>query len=295
MASGGITVLPPPRFDMFAQRQCAFGASPYATPYVTGSVGSDISEATSGFGPGSRSLLHTECRSSRQPNNVSPLWLQHLIAENMMRLPHCENRQTAIPPPPGLESRSSHTSEDERSMSSGEESSRKIEDIESVDESKLDQLFAALSARSGKTTLMIRNVPVLYKKELLLGEWPNGGTYDYLYLPYHCSTQRNLSYAFVNFTSEAAAIAFVEKWQKKRLAHYTSRKPLNISFAEVQGLDSNLWDLKKKRVKRVKVPQCQPVIFAKHGEQVDLTTALNDLTRKAATMEFLAAGGVLSL
>merc|ERR1712059_101446 len=94
---------------------------------------------------------------------------------------------------------------------------------ECVNEVNLDRLFAVLSDSSCKTTLMIRNVPVLYTREMLLEEWPNQGTFDFLYLPFSCSTQRNLSYGFVNFTSEAAARAFVGKWQKKRLPRFTSR------------------------------------------------------------------------
>lgn len=131
------------------------------------------------------------------------------------------------------------------------------------------------------TTLMVRNVPVMYTQELLLFEWPNSGTYDFMYLPHSCALQRNLSYAFINFTSEAAALAFKARWQKKRLAHFTSRKPLNISFADVQGLEANLMQLKKKRVRRIKVHQCQPVIFV-DGERVGLAEALVYVEANAA-------------
>jgi len=96
-------------------------------------------------------------------------------------------------------------------------------------------------------------------------------------------------------TSEAAALTFVQRWQKQRLAHYTSRKPLNISFADVQGRDSNLWELKKKRVKRVKMTQCQPLVFDQRSSPVSLDYALDDLTRKAETMKFFGCAGVISL
>lgn len=159
-------------------------------------------------------------------------------------------------------------------------------------DARLDQLIQALSARSSKTTLMIRNVPVLYTREMLLAEWSNDGTYDFLYLPYSCSMQRNLSYAFINFTNEAAALAFVQRWQKKRLSYYTSRKPLNISFADVQGRDSNLWQLKKKRVKRIKINQCQPMIF-EGGQRVPLLDALKALEERAMALPLF--GEVVSL
>lgn len=160
------------------------------------------------------------------------------------------------------------------------------------DDAHLDMVIQTLSERSARTTLMIRNVPVLYTREMLLAEWPNNATYDFLYLPFSCSMQRNLSYAFVNFASEEMALAFAAKWQKKRLAHYTSRKPLNISFADVQGRDGNLWELKKKRVKRIKVNQCQPLIF-ENGKRVTLAEALQDLEMRTMAMPFV--GQVFSL
>lgn len=123
------------------------------------------------------------------------------------------------------------------------------------------------------TTLMVRNVPVMYTQEMLVEEWPNNGTYDFLYLPFSCLSQRNLSYAFINFTTEAHAVAFRDKWQKQRLARFSSRKPLNISFADVQGRESNLIQLKKKRVRRIKVLQCQPVLFDNSG-RIPLQTVL---------------------
>lgn len=120
---------------------------------------------------------------------------------------------------------------------------------------------------------MIRNIPVMYTQEMLLMEWPYEGTFNFLYLPYDYPRRRNLSYCFVNFETEAAAVAFTERWQKKRLAHFSSRKPLNISFADVQGRYANILQLKKKRVQRVKAMQCQPVLFH-NGVRMGLEEAL---------------------
>lgn len=247
-------------------------------------------------------------------SEVSLYWMQRMIQElakqqTNQQAASRDNRTSheimcalsALPPPPGLEPRRAvaqdrplNFSEDENidaDASSNNEPSH--DDESSIDgDARLDQLIATLSARSAQTTLMIRNVPVLYTREMLLAEWPNDGTYDFLYLPYSCSMQRNLSYAFVNFTSESAALAFVQQWQKKRLMHYTSRKPLNISFADVQGLDSNLWQLKKKRVKRIKINQCQPMIF-ELGHRVPLAEALKALEER--TMAIPLLGEVISL
>jgi hypothetical protein len=117
---------------------------------------------------------------------------------------------------------------------------------------------------------MIRHVPVLYSKDALLAEWPNDGSYDFFYLPWNSETERNMSYAFLNFTSEQAALLFVQRWQKQRLPRYNSRKPLNISFADVQGLTENLGVLIKRRVN---LEQCKAAVF-EGGRQVCLEDAV---------------------
>jgi len=112
----------------------------------------------------------------------------------------------------------------------------------------------------GLTTLMVRNVPVMYTQQLLLKEWRNDGIYDFLYLPRSSVGQTNLSFAFINFVSEAHALAFKEKWHKQRMARFTARKPLNISFADVQGLRANILQVTRKRVVSSEAPRNQPHI-----------------------------------
>jgi len=121
------------------------------------------------------------------------------------------------------------------------------------------------------TTLMARNVPVMYTQDMLLSELQSQGSFDFIYLP-HTGTI-NLSYAFINFTSTAEAQAFKDKWHKQRLAHFKSRKPLNISFAEVQGLVPNLLQLKEKCARRGEARQCNPVIIL-NREHLSLPKAL---------------------
>jgi len=131
-----------------------------------------------------------------------------------------------------------------------------------------------------RTTLMIRNVPVLYTQEMLAEEWPNDGSYNFMYLPRLSSDntrgQRNLSYAFLNFVSAAHAMAFREAWQKKRLQHFAARKPLNISYAEVQGLEENLLQLKQKRAGSGKTFLFDPVVVV-GGQEVSVDEALEKL------------------
>jgi len=130
-----------------------------------------------------------------------------------------------------------------------------------------------------QTTLMVRNIPLLYTQEMLVAEWPNNATYDLVYLPSSCNMHRNMSYCFINFTSEASATDFTNRWHKKRLAYFQSKKPLTISLAEIQGRDLNLWQLRKKWLRRAWIRQNMPLIF-EDGVQVPLGTLMDRLVEE---------------
>lgn len=110
-------------------------------------------------------------------------------------------------------------------------------------------------------TLMVRNIPVRYTQDMLLKEWPSQGSYDFLYLPICIDRKRNASFAFVNFTSAEAALAFQARWQKQRLEQYSSRKSLDISPADVQGRDENLLQIVRNKTFRIRNLHFQPAIF----------------------------------
>lgn len=130
-------------------------------------------------------------------------------------------------------------------------------------------------------------------------EWPADGAYDFLYLPRTCTGQTNLSFAFINFISEANAMAFREMWQKRRLANFSSRKPLNISYADVQGLEANLAQIRVKRARRANVRQCVPVVVL-GGREVEFDVALaafgldadDDEDASPAAAAFTPHGGI---
>jgi len=124
---------------------------------------------------------------------------------------------------------------------------------------------------TGEVTLMVCNIPVLYTQELLLKEWPHNNAYNFLYLPRGSAGLFNLTYAFVNFTSEHSAMLFKELWQKRRLAHFHARQPLHITSAVVQGLEANLMKIKKKRTSRMEKRQCQPFIMVE-GRRMNMAT-----------------------
>lgn len=146
------------------------------------------------------------------------------------------------------------------------------EGTDTEEELALQKPGLEISGEQKRTTLMIRNVPVTYTQDMLTQAWPVDGTYDFLYLPR--ATESNLSYAFVNFVSEEHAAVFKARWHGARLAHHNSRKPLNISYADVQGLAANLHELKKKRARRMQTRQCEPIVVV-GGRQVSYKEAFD--------------------
>lgn len=74
----------------------------------------------------------------------------------------------------------------------------------------------------------------------------------------------------MNFMSEDDAMAFKALWQKKRLPHLSSHKPLNI------GLNANLARLKAKRVRCMEMRDCKPIIV-KGGRCIPVAQALEEM------------------
>jgi hypothetical protein len=133
---------------------------------------------------------------------------------------------------------------------------------------------AVLPAWEDVLTLMVRNVPVKYTQDMLLEEWPHHDSYDFLYLPICIDRKRNTSFAFVNFVSTEAAFAFYVRWHKKRLEHFHSRKPIDISPAVVQGRDANLVQIFRNKTFRIRNSHFQPAIF-ENNKRVSMPELFN--------------------
>jgi len=117
------------------------------------------------------------------------------------------------------------------------------------------------SSIQGSTTLIVRNIPARYTKEMLLREWPVDGTFDFLYLPFCFRRVRSAGFLFINFTSSTAASAFHSQWHGQSLRHQVSPAKLCIVAAEVQGLEKNVWHLINCRIARIKNPKYLPSVF----------------------------------
>merc|ERR1719356_1272141 len=92
------------------------------------------------------------------------------------------------------------------------------------------------------TTIMLRNIPQRYNRDLLLEDMDErgfAGAYDFFYLPIDFSTTHSVGYAFINFISEAELARFKSVYAGLKLSD-ESPKVCEICEAKVQGKAGNL-------------------------------------------------------
>jgi len=127
--------------------------------------------------------------------------------------------------------------------------------------SESSPLPSSSSSMGGVTTLVVRNIPTRYTKEMLLQEWVPDGTFDFFYLPFSFSQRRIAGYLFINFTSNEAALAFFSLWHNRSLHAQQVSTKLNITAAGVQGFEANVRHLINSKIKRIANPKYLPSVF----------------------------------
>ena len=128
---------------------------------------------------------------------------------------------------------------------------------------------AATWVRAGTTTLMIQNLPNDCCRDHIIAALEKAGfgspysskapQYDYVYVPtvFHNARRRKTNFAFVNFTSEEAAMHFSAAWTSSR---YFGRR-IRITRAHIQG-QANLQRWIGRDFMKVKNPVCRPFVAA---------------------------------
>lgn len=116
----------------------------------------------------------------------------------------------------------------------------------------------------GVTTLMLRNVPPAVTQTQFIEELDHSGfagLYDFCYMPSSFGTGMGKGYAFVNFTSVAAATKFIETWHgSRRFGASSPANALNVSPAAVQGREQNVRKWDAPRMRRVRNPALRPFV-----------------------------------
>lgn len=132
-------------------------------------------------------------------------------------------------------------------------------------------------------TLMLRNIPNRYTPAELRADLAAYRSFiDFFYLPTDFRNSCNLGFAFLNFTSGAAAGRFQDQFEGCKMPRYAcSQKECVIETSRVQGLSANVEKFRNSSVMGVLDEDAKPMLF-RDGERV---------TFPAPTVEELPAPG----
>jgi len=124
-----------------------------------------------------------------------------------------------------------------------------------------------------RTTVMMRNIPNNYNREMLLklvNEEGFEGTYDLIYLPMDFQKQvSNLGYSFINFVESEVAMKFHDHFSGFCKWSLQSDKVCEVTWSDaLQGIAPHVERYRNSPVMHESVPDdCKPVLF-KDGERI---------------------------
>jgi hypothetical protein len=147
---------------------------------------------------------------------------------------------------------------------------------------RLDSLIQPVSnSREWRTTVMLRNLPLNYTREMLLSLIDSmgfAGTYDFAYLPIDFTTQAGLGYAFINFHSgDTATLCFdylegFSDWKVR------SEKVCTITWSSpYQGLDAHIERYRNSPVMHHSIPDNWKPVLLQQGMRIKFPHPTKDI------------------
>lgn len=126
------------------------------------------------------------------------------------------------------------------------------------------------------TTVMLRNIPNKYTREMLIKQLnvDFNGEYDFMYLPIDFKNKCNVGYGFINFRSTIVCDKFVKDFHgvdvRKCLPGLNSKKIVEVTPARVQGLTENVRRLRNSPVMNQLIdhPEWMPLLFNDAGVEI---------------------------
>ena len=109
---------------------------------------------------------------------------------------------------------------------------------EKIDEKDMTlEINKVISMEDKRTTIMIKNIPNKFNKDLLLSIINQNfkGTYDLFILPTDINKYKNFGYAFINFTSSYYIPYFYYMFNGKMWSSTNSKKICELTYSKVQG------------------------------------------------------------
>jgi len=126
--------------------------------------------------------------------------------------------------------------------------------------------LAAQKKATGRTTVMLRNMPNNYTRDMLLSLMDKrgfAGRYDFVYLPFDFRRAANLGYAFVNMVDPQAADALWRSLDGFSSWQLTSHKVCRVTWSgPLQGREAHIDRYRNSPVMHSSVPDVyKPVVF----------------------------------
>eukprot|EP00747_Dinoflagellata_sp_TGD_P122996 gnl/TRDRNA2_/TRDRNA2_173726_c0_seq1.p1 gnl/TRDRNA2_/TRDRNA2_173726_c0~~gnl/TRDRNA2_/TRDRNA2_173726_c0_seq1.p1 ORF type:complete len:556 (-),score=118.39 gnl/TRDRNA2_/TRDRNA2_173726_c0_seq1:69-1568(-) len=139
-----------------------------------------------------------------------------------------------------------------------------------------DPVDEELADLLGYTTVMLRNIPNRYTRNMLVDVLNVNyqDQFDFVYLPIDFNSGCNVGYAFINFSAPAPRQLFMTEFHGKVakvvLPGFGSEKICQVTFARVQGRDANMDNLcDDKFMKKLNNrPDRQPLFINDEGEAI---------------------------
>ncbi|XP_020577379.1 protein MEI2-like 2 [Phalaenopsis equestris] len=138
-------------------------------------------------------------------------------------------------------------------------------ELESKKQFQLD-LDRIINGEDTRTTLMIKNIPNKYTREMLLAaiDENHKGTYDFLYLPIDFKNKCNVGYAFINMASPSHIISFHQAFSGKKWERFNSEKVSSLAYARIQGKAALVAHFQNSSLMN-EDKRCRPILFDSEG------------------------------
>jgi len=129
-----------------------------------------------------------------------------------------------------------------------------------------------------QTTVMMRNIPNNYTREMLLDLLKSqgfSGSYDLVYLPIDFQTEVGLGYSFINLNTPPDAERFRRHFQGFTGWRVVSEKVCEVSWSDaLQGIQAHVDRYRNSPVMHDSVPdEFKPALFGKDGERLTFPAA----------------------
>jgi hypothetical protein len=123
-----------------------------------------------------------------------------------------------------------------------------------------------LSGGDPRTTIMLRNIPNKYTRDMLLEDLDMQfrGSFDFLYLPMDFNNDCNMGYAFLNFIAPSTIVPFYNAFHGRRWNRFNSEKIAEVTYGKIQGKYALIEHFKKSNV-MLQNTSYRPLIFYSTG------------------------------